>query len=76
MKAVAMKVSTASKDDHCSEASPQMPWPEVQPLPSRAPYPTKNPPITSCHTGTAVFNGAPPAQPNHQMAAPKISPAA
>ena len=37
MKAVAMKVSTASSEGHCSEPRPQMPWPEVQPLPSRAP---------------------------------------
>ena len=34
-----------------NEAIPQMPWPEVQPPPRRAPKPINRPPSTSFHSG-------------------------
>src|SRR5438105_243891 len=57
--AVARNIATASIDDPCSEAMPQMPWPAVHPLESLAPNPARNPPVASCHAGTCVRKGSP-----------------
>jgi hypothetical protein len=44
--AVAMKMAVAAIERVEMRAMPQTPWPDVQPPPSRAPNPTKNPAIT------------------------------
>ena len=41
--AVSMKIAVAAIERADSRATPQMPWPEVQPPPSRAPKPTSRP---------------------------------
>ena len=41
--AVAIKTAVAVMDRGESRAIPQTPWPEVQPLPSRVPKPTRRP---------------------------------
>jgi len=72
---VARKVSTASSEGSCSEASPQMPWHEVQPPPMRAPKPAMKPPTASCHSGASVRQACPPPPVNSHRAAPTIGPA-
>ena len=43
MIAAAMNTTVATIERGDSRAMPQMPWPEVQPLPSRVPKPTNRP---------------------------------
>ncbi len=46
MIAVAKNTSVATIERLLKRAMPQMPWPLVQPEPSRAPKPTRSPAIT------------------------------
>ena len=51
-----MKVHTATAERGERRASPQMPWPLVQPLPSRDPNPTRSP--AAMVTGTPAESPA------------------
>lgn len=53
-----MHTATASSEALENEATPQMPWPEVQPEESRVPKPTSSPPSASRHQPTAVTKNA------------------
>ncbi len=60
MMAAIMKIPVAAIERGDSREMPQMPWPEVQPLPSRVPKPTRRPATAivmmlpgSCGIGTA-----------------------
>jgi hypothetical protein len=49
MIAAAMKMAVAVIERADNRATPQMPWPEVQPPPSRAPKPTSSPVLPENH---------------------------
>ena len=70
--AKAMKVRTAASERVDSRASPQTPWPDVQPEPSAVPTPTSSPAsaIPGSESGT-VCERSPPARPTKSGAASK-----
>ena len=60
MMAAIMNTTVAAIERGDSRAMPQMPWPDVQPLPSRVPKPTRRPATATvtmlpgiCGIGTA-----------------------
>ena len=70
-----MKASTAASERFESRASPQMPWPLVQPLPRRVPNPTSRPAATSHGQGKPARGAATPVPATNHSAAPPIRPA-
>ncbi|AAC82829.1 unknown (plasmid) [Halobacterium salinarum NRC-1] len=50
---------TPTMDVFEAEPTPQTPWPDVHPLPTRVPMPTKTPPTSSRHGWTSVVHAPP-----------------